>query len=105
MPQVPRPDIYEPIWADFWRASNLFSSSDSRPDRKRFSLLFPPPNITGSVHLGHALTLALQDAYIRHQRMYHDAAVAFIPGYDHAGIATYLKLENQLKKTQGKGCE
>lgn len=99
---TPDPLVYEKVWADFWKASNVFSSRVPNTNQKCISLLFPPPNITGSIHLGHALTLALQDAYARHHRMHDNTSVAFIPGYDHAGIATFLQLEKILRKTQGK---
>ncbi|XP_015781703.1 probable valine--tRNA ligase, cytoplasmic [Tetranychus urticae] len=100
--QTPKQDEYEKLWSHFWLSNSTFKTRLKNETSKSYSLLLPPPNITGQLHLGHALTLALQDAYIRHQRMFSDANITFIPGFDHAGISTYILLEKTTRKSLGK---
>jgi valyl-tRNA synthetase len=64
-------------------------------------MAFPPPNVTGNLHIGHALTIAIQDGLIRWKRM-QGYSVLFVPGYDHAGIATQAVVEARLMKNEGK---
>lgn len=71
------------------------------PRNKKFSIMMPPPNVTGSLHLGHALTYTLQDVLIRFKRM-QGYDVFWQPGTDHAGIATQTLVEKKLKKEQNK---
>ncbi|XP_053205137.1 uncharacterized protein LOC128389556 [Panonychus citri] len=100
---TPNPQEYEEIWSTYWKVNNLSATrSSGNSSGQSFSLLFPPPNITGQLHLGHALTVALQDSFIRHQRMFSDADITFIPGFDHAGISTYLVLDKTVRKSMGK---
>jgi valyl-tRNA synthetase len=82
-----------------WLARGLFraAADDSRP---RFSMVIPPPNVTGSLHLGHALNNALQDLLARHKRI-QGFDVLWLPGTDHAGISTQVVVEKELAK-QGK---
>ena len=70
------------------------------PDKKPFSIVMPPPNVTGQLHMGHALDCTLQDILIRYKRMQGYAAEWF-PGTDHAGIATQIKVEEELRVNEG----
>ena len=82
-----------------WLARGLFrAATDS--DRPRFSMVIPPPNVTGSLHLGHALNNTLQDLLARHKRL-QGFEVLWVPGTDHAGISTQVVVERELAK-QGK---
>ncbi|HAH32113.1 MAG TPA: valine--tRNA ligase [Elusimicrobia bacterium] len=96
------PKPVEAKWADAWQKDRLFISRPS-PDRKPFVVVIPPPNITGVLHMGHALNDTLQDVLVRYQRMLgHEAC--WVPGTDHGGIATQNVLEKALKaegKTRG----
>ena len=91
---------------DWWEKSGFFQpTNDPRkkgfdPNRKPFVISIPPPNITGELHLGHAMFIALEDLMIRYQRMKGVPAL-WIPGTDHAGIATQLQVEKVLEK-EGK---
>lgn len=83
---------------DFWLSSNLFLPSDTGTDAKEtFSIVIPPPNVTGVLHMGHALNCTVQDIYIRYQRLL-GKKVLWVPGTDHAGIATQNVVERSLKK-------
>ena len=86
-------------WYEFWLEKGYFKASadDTRPP---FSIVIPPPNVTGSLHLGHALDATLQDIITRHRRMSGFNAL-WLPGMDHAGIATQNVVERELKK-EGK---
>ena len=70
------------------------------PEKKPFSIVMPPPNVTGQLHMGHALDATLQDILIRYKRMQGYAAL-WLPGTDHAGIATQIKVEEELRKNEG----
>jgi valyl-tRNA synthetase len=96
--------IYEPQrleqrWADHWVSENLYSADPSHPGTV-FSLVIPPPNVTGSLHMGHMLEHTEIDATIRWRRMMGDN-VLWLPGTDHAGIATQKMVEDQLAR-EGK---
>ena len=81
-----------------WGRARVFAPATQRPRRKRpFSVVIPPPNITGSLHMGHALNSTMQDALVRYHRMKGDDTV-WVPGTDHAGIATQNVVERELKK-------
>lgn len=79
-----------------WEASGAFSPQPNSK-QKPFTIVMPPPNVTGRLHLGHASMLALEDLMIRHHRMLGEAAL-WIPGFDHASIATQNVVEKQLLK-------
>jgi len=81
---------------DFWEKNNLFSPSPKK-NKKTFSIVIPPPNITGRLHMGHALNNSLQDVLIRYYRM-NGYETLWQPGTDHAGIATQAIVEKQLAK-------
>jgi len=97
------PATTEPhIYAE-WEKSGLFNP-DNLPDgaqKKPFTIIMPPPNATGILHMGHALGLTIQDILIRYKRM-HGFAALLLPGTDHAAIATQSKVEKQIKKDEGK---
>ncbi len=91
------PRILEDRWRHIWSEASCETSSVSKPS---FCLIMPPPNVTGSLHLGHALTFTLQDAWARFWRL-RGGAVLLQPGLDHAGIATQMVVERQLAE-EGK---
>ena len=88
------PQTVEPRLYKAWEESGAFAPTDD-PKAKPFSIVIPPPNVTGSLHIGHALNNTLQDVLIRFQRMRGKAAL-WLPGTDHAGIATQMVVERQL---------
>ena len=79
---------------DLWESSKSFSAG-RRPDQESYAIVIPPPNVTGSLHMGHALNNTLQDVLIRYKRM-RGLDVLWQPGTDHAGIATQMVVERQL---------
>jgi len=85
-------DIYK-----FWLDGGHFHA-EIDPNKKPFTIVIPPPNVTGQLHLGHALDNALQDVLIRFKRMQGYSAL-WMPGTDHAGIATQIKVEEELRKS------
>lgn len=93
------PKSVEAKWTDFWFANHLFDTR-VEADRPTFSCALPPPNITGNLHMGHALNGTLQDVLTRWKRM-QGYNVLWQPGTDHAGISTQMVVERDLKK-QGK---
>ena len=86
-------------WGKFWEENNLFHAEPD-PKRKPYTIVIPPPNITGILHMGHALNNTLQDIMIRYKRM-KGFETLWMPGTDHAGIATQNVVEKQLAK-EGK---
>src|ERR687896_1755748 len=83
-----------------WEEAGAFRAGRSdRRDAKPFCIVIPPPNVTGSLHMGHALNNTLQDVLARYQRM-RGADVLWQPGMDHAGIATQAVVERQLMERQ-----
>ena len=88
------PKSVEPRLYAAWEASGKFAPIDD-PAAETFSIVIPPPNVTGSLHIGHALNNTLQDVLIRFERMRGKAAL-WLPGTDHAGIATQMVVERQL---------
>ena len=81
-----------------WEASGAFAA-DPESDKRPYTIMMPPPNVTGSLHMGHALTFTLQDVLVRYQRM-RGRDVLWQPGTDHAGIATEIVVTNQLSEAQ-----
>ncbi len=92
--KVYNPGEIEQKWYDYWEANSLFRA-DADSDRPPYSIVIPPPNITGSLHMGHALNNTLQDILIRAKRMQGYNAL-WMPGTDHAGIATQNVVERML---------
>ncbi|MBI4456509.1 MAG: valine--tRNA ligase [Acidobacteria bacterium] len=84
----------EERWYRFWEENGFFIA-DNRSPKAPFCIVMPPPNITGSLHMGHALTTTLQDVIVRWKRM-HGCNTLWVPGTDHAGIATQNVIERQL---------
>ncbi len=95
------PKTVEPRLYAAWEESGAFAPTDD-PNAEPFSIVIPPPNVTGSLHIGHALNNTLQDVLIRFQRMRGKAAL-WLPGTDHAGIATQMVVERQLAQQGNVG--
>ncbi len=93
------PAAIEAKWYAHWEANGLFRPS--RPDAAPFTIVNPPPNVTGSLHIGHALDNTLQDIVVRYERMRGKDAL-WVVGTDHAGIATQMVVERQLEAQQDK---
>lgn len=93
------PQKVEEKWYQFWLENKLFSSKPE-PGRTPFTIVIPPPNVTGSLHMGHALNNTMQDIIIRFKRM-QNYNVLWVPGTDHGGIATQNVVE-KLLKAEGK---
>lgn len=87
-------------WYEFWRKNHYFQAS-STSNKKSYCIVMPPPNVTGVLHMGHALVNTLQDILIRWKRMSGYEAL-WVPGTDHAGIATQTVVERNLMKSTGK---
>ena len=90
-----RPEGVEARWQQAWEEEGLYAAEADDP-RETFVVAFPPPNVTGELHLGHALQLALADALIRWRRM-QGFNCLFQPGYDHAGISAQSVVEKELE--------
>lgn len=88
-------------WYRFWEESGFFKG-DPESTKEPYCIVIPPPNVTGNLHMGHALVDTLQDVLIRWKRMSGFEAI-WIPGTDHAGIATQTVVERYLMQTMGKG--
>ena len=98
------PKVYDPkevesrIYAE-WESHGCFRGK-ADPDKKPFTIVMPPPNVTGQLHMGHAMDATLQDILTRFKRMQGYAAL-WVPGTDHAGIATQIKVEEELRTKEG----
>ena len=98
------PVAIESAWYDWWEHKGFFKpalDSNNKPTSEVFVVPAPPPNVTGSLHIGHALTISIQDCLVRWNRML-GKTVLWNPGYDHAGISTQSVVEKRLWKQQGK---
>ena len=93
----------ESKWYARWEAAGLFQPNPD-PNKKPFTVTIPPPNITGSLHMGHALCYPIQDLFGRYQRM-QGRSVLILPGQDHAGIATQSVVEKNLRKEGTSGSQ
>ena len=98
------PKIYEPQQVEdriykMWEENGYFKPQ-GKADAKPFTIVMPPPNVTGQLHMGHAMDATLQDTLIRFKRMQGYDAL-WVPGVDHAGIATQIKVEEELRKNEG----
>jgi valyl-tRNA synthetase len=98
LPKAYDPTEVEPRWYRFWEEHGFFAAEDGKTPA--FCIVIPPPNVTGSLHIGHALFATIQDTLTRHQRMC-GLNTLWLPGTDHAGIATQVVVERELAK-QGK---
>ncbi|NJS13701.1 MAG: valine--tRNA ligase, partial [Sphingopyxis sp.] len=93
------PAAIEAKWAAYWEAEGLFRPH--RPDAVPYTIVNPPPNVTGALHIGHALDNTLQDVLIRYERLRGKDAL-WVVGMDHAGIATQMVVERQMAEVQDK---
>ena len=98
------PKVYEPQQVEgriyrMWMDNDCFKATPD-PDKKPFSIVMPPPNVTGQLHMGHAMDSTLQDILTRFKRMQGYSAL-WLPGTDHAGIATQIKVEEELRTKEG----
>jgi len=94
LPKTYDPQAIESSWYDHWLSSGHFAC-DPESDKSPYTIMMPPPNVTGNLHMGHALTFTLQDLLIRYHRM-AGRDTLWQPGTDHAGIATQMVVERQL---------
>ncbi|KTE03138.1 valine--tRNA ligase [Sphingopyxis sp. H038] len=93
------PAAIEAKWAHEWESRGLFRPA--RPDATPFTIVNPPPNVTGALHIGHALDNTLQDVLVRYERLRGKDAL-WVVGMDHAGIATQMVVERQMEERQDK---
>ncbi|XP_076469865.1 valine--tRNA ligase-like [Babylonia areolata] len=103
LPTAYSPQYVEAAWYDWWISQGFFDAPSSKwrdGEKERFVMLLPPPNVTGTLHLGHALTNSIQDALIRWHRM-QGRPTLWVPGMDHAGIATQVVVEKALWSQTG----
>jgi len=101
LPKTYDPTEVEPRWYDFWESKGFFeASADPEDDRTPYAIMIPPPNVTGVLHMGHACRTTFEDVLTRYQRMLGRNAL-WLPGTDHAGIATQVVVERQLER-EGK---
>jgi len=103
MAEAYHPAAVESAWQDWWQSKGYYTcdpSTVSPSPASKFVMVIPPPNVTGSLHLGHALTAAVEDTVTRWHRMLGHSTL-YVPGTDHAGIATQSVVEKMLMKEQG----
>ena len=94
LPKAYEPQAVEGKWYRFWEEGGYFKPRPN-PTRKPFVISMPPPNVTGALHLGHAITSTVEDILVRYHRMKGDETL-WVPGEDHAGIATQTVVERLL---------
>ncbi len=97
LPKAYEPGAIEPRWAEYWVREKLFHAEIPPPDSRQetFTITLPPPNVTGNLHMGHMLEHTEIDIIVRWKRM-SGLPTLWLPGTDHAGIATQLMVERQL---------
>ena len=95
LPKTYDPKASESRLYQFWLDGGFFNAEVDK-NKKPYSIVLPPPNVTGQLHMGHAFDDTLQDILIRTKRMQGYAAL-WMPGTDHAGIATQIKVEEELR--------
>ena len=100
LPKVYEPQQVESRIYESWMEGRCFTAEPD-PEKEPFSIVMPPPNVTGQLHMGHALDATLQDILTRFKRMQGYSAL-WLPGADHAGIATQIKVEEELREKEGK---
>ena len=100
VPKQYDPKAIEDQWYDYWMKHRMFEASEDS-GKEPFTIMMPPPNVTGALHMGHALQGAVQDALTRLKRMQGYEAL-WLPGTDHAGIATQNVVERELKEKENK---
>ena len=94
IPKAYNPNEVEDKWYQYWEDNQCFRASSERK-KKPYTIVIPPPNVTGILHMGHALNNTIQDILIRWKRMSGFEAL-WMPGTDHAGIATQLLVERSV---------
>ena len=94
------PGAIEKKWYDFWEENGLFKA-EINLDKPPYCIAIPPPNVTGELHMGHAIQHAIHDLVVRWKRMQGFETLC-LPGTDHAGIATHIKVEQELLQVEGK---
>ena len=99
LPKVYEPQQVEGRIYEMWEKAGCFNG-DPDPKKEPFSIVMPPPNVTGQLHMGHALDCTLQDILTRFKRM-QGYSTLWLPGVDHAGIATQIKVEEELRTKEG----
>src|SRR5260221_12491105 len=101
IPKAYEPQSVEDKWYQFWLANSCFTADPARVSDQRpaYSIVIPPPNVTGMLHMGHVLNNTIQDILARKARM-DGKEVLWLPGTDHAGIATQVQVEKALKKEE-----
>ncbi|MFD2612559.1 valine--tRNA ligase [Paenibacillus gansuensis] len=99
MPTTYDPKAAETKWTAYWNRNEFFKAG-TRPGAEPYTIVIPPPNVTGMLHIGHALDFTLQDILIRSKRM-QGYDTLWLPGTDHAGIATQTRVEAKLREEQG----
>jgi valyl-tRNA synthetase len=103
MAEIPKsydPQGVEQQWYDRWVAAGCFAGKVD-PTKEAFAVMIPPPNVTGVLHMGHLLNNTLQDIMVRRARQEGKSAL-WLPGTDHAGIATQSRVEKELRQKHGK---
>ena len=102
-PDQYKPEEAESRWYARWLEAGVFAPdmAAARAGKKAYVVMMPPPNVTGSLHMGHALFVTLQDVLSRTHRMRGEPTL-WLPGVDHAGIATQAVVERELKRHEGK---
>ncbi len=100
LPKTYAPAETEDKWYRFWEEKHYFEPDLEDQTKPTFSVVIPPPNVTGQLHMGHALNNTLQDILVRAKRM-QGFNTLWVPGTDHAGIATQIKVEEMLRKEKG----
>ncbi|HEV8543253.1 MAG TPA: class I tRNA ligase family protein, partial [Verrucomicrobiae bacterium] len=101
MSEIPKtydPATVETKWYQYWMEQRLFMA-DAHSRKAAYSIVIPPPNVTGILHMGHVLNNTIQDILARKARM-EGKEVLWLPGTDHAGIATQVVVERKLKKDE-----
>jgi len=99
LPKIYDPKAVESKIYEMWEKGGYFKGEVSS-EKKPFSIVMPPPNVTGQLHMGHAMDCTLQDILTRYKRM-QGYATLWLPGTDHAGIATQIKVEEELRTKEG----
>ena len=99
LPKQYDPKLVEDSIYDLWTENDCFHAEPD-PDKTPYSIVMPPPNVTGQLHMGHAMDCTLQDILTRYKRMQGFCAL-WVPGIDHAGIATQIKVEEELRTKEG----
>src|SRR5579872_2123903 len=102
LPKSYEPGAIEPRWAEHWVRENQYNVASPENGANVFSILLPPPNVTGRLHMGHMLNQTEMDILIRWNRMKGKTAL-WLPGTDHAGIATQMMVERQLAAAGNMG--